>query len=375
MKTTEQPSSTIPDITPEWLYRRLGRDFFAPAGIREINCTNIGEGQGFAGIVLRLGLVYDDATDAPSSMIVKLPSPDPEVRALMSQRDMLFREPRFYRDVIPSLTVRTPRSLHVHIDEPAEDYALVLEDLGDIANEPDRFATVEEVIRLLQAIAPLHAQFWNDPLALEPWLLPVTDNAPDRAADVARISKGVSVIEEFLGESYLLECAREIERQFPKAPTKFPIVRPFTIIHGDFHGNNVAEVNGETYIYDWQVVSRGTPDADVTNLMLSSLSTDDFIAYQEQCYEEYHKALIAAGVSGYPYKKFRKSCTQAMMLNVLKFVVILGTIDFNVPNGQQLRNRVLNTLSAVAEQSDALKFFRRLPMLFMMMKVINLFSR
>lgn len=362
-------------VTPDWLYQQLGRDYCAPAAIRGIACKNIGEGQGFAGIVLRVRIDYDRATDAPTSLIVKLPSPDPEVRALLTKRDMLFKEPRFYRDIVPGLNVRTPRARHVFMDETAGDYALILEDLGDIANAPDKFHSIDDVVSLLRAIAPFHAQFWNHPLALEPWMYPVLDNAVDRQADLQRISRGVQAIEQYFGESYLLDCAREIDRQFVKAPTKIPIMKPFTLIHGDYHFNNVANIGGEICIYDWQIVSRGTPDLDVTNLMLTSLSTDDFVAGQERCYGEYHRALVEAGVSGYKYKKFRKNCDQSMMMNIIKYVAILGTIDMNVPGGNELRNRVLVTLNTIAERTEALKFFKRLPVIFLILRVMALFSR
>lgn len=367
-------STATPDISPEWLYSHLGEAFFQPARISGLRCENIGEGQGFAGIVLRVRLEYDRDTCAPSSLIVKLPTIDPTMRELLINHESFYREARFYRDLAPSSAVQIPRCYCAHIDEGSEDYALILEDLGNIANEGAEFASVDEVIMVLRAVAPFHAQFWNDPVARSPWLVPITDSG-DRETVLQRIVDGIGVIEAHLGPSCLLDCAREIQKHFPKMPKRFPVLKPFTVIHGDLHWNNAARLDDGICLYDWQVVSRGTPDMDITNLMLSSLSVDDLIAHQERCFEAYHEALLAAGVSKYKYKKFRKDCERAMMLNILKFVAILGSIDMNVPGGQELIGRVLTTLNLVAERTEALAFYKRLPILFLLMRAMNLIYR
>lgn len=367
-------STTTSDISPQWLYTHLGDDFFEGARIVDLNSENIGEGQGFAGIVMRVRLEYDCETTAPSSLIVKLPTTDPTMRELLINHESFYREARFYRDLAPSLSVPIPRCYCAHIDETGEDYALILEDLGNIANEGAEFASVEEVMMVLRAVAPFHAQFWNDPVARSPWLIPITDSG-DRETVLQRIVDGIGVIEVHLGPSCLLDCAREIERHFPKMPARFPVLKPFTVIHGDLHWNNAARLDSGICLYDWQVVSRGTPDMDITNLMLSSLSVDDLMAHQERCFQAYHEALLAAGVSKYKYKKFRKDCERAMMLNILKFVAILGSIDMNVPGGPELIDRVLTTLNLVAERTGALKFYKRLPVLFLMMRAMNLIYR
>jgi hypothetical protein len=359
-------------ITPEWITRHMGGHIPPPVKVRRVVCHDIGEGQGFSGKVVRADIEYDQPAAAPSSVVIKLPGADPVIRDLLLHRDLFYREVIFYRDIAPTLAVLTPRVFCALIDEAAEDYVLILEDLGAIDNDPAAFLTVDALAAVLVAIAPAHAQYWNHPGMRAPWLVPISD-AGDRAEDLARIADGVKLIAERQGPGVLLDCAREIEKHFPRAPTRFPVMKPYTLIHGDFHANNLARLGTDVVFYDWQMVSRGTPEVDITNMMLTSLAPEDLRSGQEVLYQAYHRALLQAGVQSYSYRKFRRNCDKAMMLNILKYVAILGSVNFDVRGGAEMRDRVLLGLSCVAEQTDALAYFRRLPLLFLSLRILNLF--
>lgn len=343
--------------------------------ITGVDCENIGEGEGFAGTVIRVNLEYDRPTAAPATLVVKLPTGNPDVRRALVERDIFFREARFYQQLAPQLEIRTPAIFHVQIDEPAQDYVLVMEDLGRLGTTEVQYRTVTEVESYLGALARLHAQFWNDIAVKADWLGPVTDTG-DRTEDIERLERGVKVIESFPGDvSYLLACARLVRKYFPRAPSRFPLLKPYTLTHGDFHGNNVALTDSGVVVYDWQIVSRGTPASDVTNMLMSSLSAEDLLVHQESLFRHYHARLLEAGVRDFPYGKFRKTCDDALTINIIKFIVILGTVDFGEEKGLELRDRTIDTLCMIAKQTNALERFKQLPRLFLLFRFLNLFIK
>jgi len=363
------------DITPEWITPFIASHLEEGTRITAVDCRNIGEGEGFAGTVIRAQLQYDRPTSAPESLVIKLPTEDPEVRRALVQRDIFLREARFYTRLAPGLAVRTPAIFHAEIDEASQDYVLVMEDLGALAADEPGYRTVAEVESFLSALALLHAQYWNDAAVKSDWLKPVTDT-DDRTEDMERLERGVNVIESFPGDvAYLLACARLVQKHFPRAPSRFPLLKPYTLTHGDFHANNVALTDSGVVVYDWQLVSGGAPASDVTNMLITSLSPEDLMIHQEALYRHYHAELLKAGVRRFSYAKFRKTCDDALTINIIKFIVILGTVDFGDEKGLEVRDRAIDTLCMIANQTDALKRFKQLPRMFLILRLLNLFIK
>ena len=78
---------------------------------------------------MRLGLTYATAGAGPTSLFVKLASPDPAHREMIGASAMGEREARFYVDVAPSVDLRVPRSYYAASADDGS-FALLLEDLA-----------------------------------------------------------------------------------------------------------------------------------------------------------------------------------------------------------------------------------------------------
>ena len=106
----------------------------------------------------RFTLEWGDGS-GPTSVVVKVPSSDPNVRAGSFDSSTYLNECEFYRSVAPLVDVAVPGVLAVHYDADARDFAIVLEDLagseqGDQFSEPTdaqltlaAHAVVAEIIR------------------------------------------------------------------------------------------------------------------------------------------------------------------------------------------------------------------------------------
>ena len=108
------------DVTAEWLSDVLGGEV---AGVRE---SRIGDG--LVGMNLRVELV-DAAPELPSSVVIKLPSPDPTSRMTGVMLRNYEREVKFYLEVADSVDVRVPHCHHGEWDADSGDFVLVLEDM------------------------------------------------------------------------------------------------------------------------------------------------------------------------------------------------------------------------------------------------------
>ena len=103
---------------------------------------------------------------ATSTVLVKLPPPDPCARDMMAGA---YRgEVRFYQRVASTVAVRTPACHHAEIADDSGDFVIVLEDLAP-AEQGDQIAgcTADQARDAVVNLAGLHGPRWCDPTLLE----------------------------------------------------------------------------------------------------------------------------------------------------------------------------------------------------------------
>jgi hypothetical protein len=223
-------------------------------------------GFGLVGQVDRIWLDYSgDVRAAPRSLIVKRSSPD-----FTDGSALALAEARFYRERVPeSAGVRAPRVYHCEIDEETGTCLLLLEDLGDAGFVRQLHGCVPDRAALaLAEVSKLHGHWWNrEPPASLGWM-----RAPVDAEISAFCGRWLRA---YTGDwpAVLGETPYLLVRNFD-ALTERLSRSPRTLVHGDFHCQNMAFRGTETVTFiDFQFVQRATAMFDVARFLATSLTT------------------------------------------------------------------------------------------------------
>jgi hypothetical protein len=286
------------ELTAQWL-----TDVMSPllGGTRVlgVECTPVGTGQ--MSDTVRLTPTYDGATDAPRSLIAKLPAADMTSRATAGALRSYEIEVNFYRQLAPQLPVSAPLCYHADVDATATDFVLLLEDVAP-ARPGDQLAgcNIEQAALAVEELPRLHAPLWGDVgLAKLDWL----HRDPEQAA----IFTSQLVAGLFVGfrDRYADRLDDDIvtlgERLMGRLPTYFrDRPEPWTVVHGDFRLDNLlfgSETGGPLVtVVDWQTAAHGPGIADLSYFVGAGLLTEARRQHERDLVRSYHDALCATGV-------------------------------------------------------------------------------
>ena len=198
----------LDDLTPSWLTSALRASGDLDDGeVVTVVREPLGEGEGFLGDIARLRLSYRNG-DGPDALVAKLPKL--ANRAMGELLGAYERESCFYAELASDLPLATPRLYYGDFDRAAASerqatilaladrtprrltarmtelgkwvaarkkrrYILLIEDLeGTTPGDQVAGVSTERCATVLEAIAAMHAAFWESP-ALDDrfWLLPL----------------------------------------------------------------------------------------------------------------------------------------------------------------------------------------------------------
>ncbi|HEX6388585.1 MAG TPA: phosphotransferase [Solirubrobacteraceae bacterium] len=286
------------ELTPEWFTAVLGRPVAA------VDAAPIGTGQ--VGLVLRAELTYDgDASPpAPSSLVVKIPSPDPGSRQMATAMGLYEGEVRFYSEIAPRLGPAVP-AMHWAAFEDGGRFTLVLDDLSDGSVVGDMVAGcgADEATLAIGALARFQAPVWDDPgLPSRPWLGHAKTDLLFGA-----VAPSVPVFVERFADRLAPEHIALVERLAPKAAGYRECVwrPPYVIAHSDYRLDNMLFGNGDgappISVVDWQGARLGPPLLDAAVFLASCVSTEQRRALEHDLLRAYHADLRAARITGFSF--------------------------------------------------------------------------
>lgn len=297
--------AATPDaLTAAWLTAalRLGGHLETAVAVSSVGRRPLGTGQ--MGDSFRISLRYDGPTNAPLSLVAKLPALDERSRSTAKALRNYEREVRFYQQIAPSLSARIPQAYYADIDIDTGSFAILLEDLSP-AQQGDQLAgcTIEVAEAAIAHIVPVHAAHWNDPeLHNLTWLL--GDPDASRAMLLALLPQLWIGFQDRYRDNLTPAVYRAGEHIFARLDEYLtPQPGPLTITHGDFRLDNLLLTTGSTVeiagIVDWQTCAIGPGPVDVAYFIGGGLRPDDRRRHEEPLVNAYHQGLIAAGVHGY----------------------------------------------------------------------------
>lgn len=298
---TDRPTEiadTPEALTPEWLTAALqSSGSLRGASVVEVTTSPLGTGQ--MSDSLRVTLTYDQTTDAPATIVAKLPSTDPGTRASALSLRNYEKELRFYQSLAPTVTVRVPRVHYSDLAATPDRFVLLLEDLAP-AKPGDQLAGcgIDVAERAVIELVGLHAPRWADPTLEDlDWLVETTR------------SEGAGPLLVMLWTGFCDRYADRLTTEIVTAGTHLfdnidglLIPRgPRTIVHGDYRLDNllIDPSTDAITVVDWQTTAAGSAAYDVAYFIGAGLGLADRRAHEERIVRDYHDRLIDAGVRDY----------------------------------------------------------------------------
>lgn len=308
-------------LNPVWLTAAL-RFAGNEVTIRDVSRQRIGTGQ--MGVSYRLRLEVDgDGGDFPSTIVAKLPSPDREMRPLVSGAYRL--EANFYSEIAGTVAIHTPGCYLALISDDSTSFVLLLEDLAP-AVQGDQLAGcgVDQAEDAVVNLAGLHGPRWCDPTLAElPWLSHADEENIRMLA--ALMGPATTTFVERYGD-HLEDHHREVLFTVAEAIPAWMLARQerFAVLHGDYRLDNLlfpADGSRGVAAVDWQTLDLGLPTRDLAYFLATSLQPDDRRRHEEHLVAAYHGALLAYGVDGYSidecFDDYRFSTLHGPLITVL----------------------------------------------------------
>lgn len=284
----------IEDLTTTWLSEALGTQ------VDELTSVPVGTGQ--IGTCYRLTLQSSaGGSDVPTTMLAKLPAPDPGARELLA--NVYRSEMRFYDLIAPTVDVRVPATYYAEMSPDSGDFTLLMEDLSP-REQGDQLAgcSVAQAADSVVNLAGLHGPRWCDPTLLEIDTLSVNDSESielllamwDPTADLFLDRLGALVPDE--DAATIRACGDVIERWLLARSHRYGLV------HGDYRLDNLLfppDGSDGVVAVDFQTLSLALPARDLAYFLGTSLSVDDRRTHERELVAAYHRALTSYGVQGY----------------------------------------------------------------------------
>ena len=290
-------------ITSEWLTAVLRASGLLETGTASVSgVQRVGADSGYASQVGRIRTGFDGCvTSLPDSMIVKLAASGTDVSWSEFIAEKYARECAFYTRVWPDVGVRTPVCYFAAHEAETRRVVLLLEDLGTARfGDAESSWSQDEAESIVDALAGLHAKWWNHPnLDSWRWLPPFGDGTAQLEKLPGRRSVFLDRYREVVSPD-LRELTMRLGQQVADRLRRLS-APPRTLLHGDLHLDNVAFPGGETgrpVLFDWQCVAKGLGVVDLA-LFITMGSPEHRRMGEQKLIRRYHARLAAAGVTGY----------------------------------------------------------------------------
>lgn len=289
---------------------------------------------GAVGDMARIRLEYDGSGDpGPASVVAKLRGTT-EVQVGMDRAmDLYNREARFYAELADRVPVGTPRIFHIG-DGTARP--MLMEDLGGLRiGDQMEGLSVPDAERIMDALADMHAEFWNAPELDADWLA-----EPAQGVYAGMIVQLVTSGVETLCDRYTGRVPDGVlDGVAEAAPRWGDVLRrcaegPKTLVHNDCRLDNLFfRGDGHPVFVDWQVLARTRGTQDVGNLLAGSMNIDDLRANWESLLRRYHDRIRSRGVDDYSWEECVCHYRQNVLYPLGAGIALLGQLDIGDARG------------------------------------------
>jgi len=331
---TAIPIADSPEaLTPDWLTAALTTSQVLDTGrVVEVKASSIGTGQMCD--CVRLAIRYDGPTDAPRTIVAKLPAADETSRATAKSLRSYESEVRFYQQLAHELPIRTPHVYYADIDDDVASFVLLLEDMAP-AQQGDQLAgcSPEQAQIAVEELVNLHVPRWGDPALTEiEWL------HRDKAAQ----NQFLAALLPGMWEGFLDRYSNDLGADVVEAgKVLFSDIEAYlagdpgslTVVHGDYRLDNLlfdpAPGGDPVAVVDWQMCTDGPAMNDVAYFIGAGLKVEDRRAVEADLVHSYHALLSGAGVTDYSldecWLQYRRGTWSGLVMAVAASMLVERT--------------------------------------------------
>jgi hypothetical protein len=239
-----------------------------------VDLQRIAVGEGFLGELARLTLSYGDGSDGPRSLIAKIPTTDGGLKPIGLMLQVYEREARAYNEVIPQLKVRTANAVYNEMDVEADEYCLILEDVGHLeAGDHHAGGTLDQARAAMIGAARMHGRWWGNVDELD-WVPPI--DSPLNLGLQGMAESSFPGVVDMYGHLLGDDVVAHLERFIPTISEMLVAYGSMsrTLSHNDFRLDNMFFDDGELVLIDWQLVGRGDGMGDLCPFMSTNFDSE-----------------------------------------------------------------------------------------------------
>jgi Phosphotransferase enzyme family len=355
-----QPIPTIDLLDAAWFTNMLqvGGHLARDNAVASSAPTRLGAGEGMASLLWRVTLTYDQPSDAPASVIVKLATDDPHRLFIMQSAKFYAREVRFYDELATDAPVRVPLCLHAAIDHDTSLFILVLEDVGQLRHVDQVVGCgFDDAVQALRTIAKFHARWWGqDHGDLASTFVPMNDGFNQFVVPMLH-GQSWPAARDARPDLWPDDVCEFLDGFVAKVPLILDgLMGPNTLIHNDYRVDNLLWDGDEIVVLDFQMSSIASGLLDVAYFIGQSIPKEIRKERFDDLLDAYLAELAANGVvldRNVALDKYR--C--ALVFGFMWPLGLMGSYDTLDPRGRELADTMLDRhLSAVAD-CDALSLY------------------
>ncbi len=280
----------------------LLRDSSVTAGATVLGVERHPVGAGQVASCVELVLTVE-GRDEPVAVVAKAPSDDPVSLATSKALHLYEREVRFYADVAPTVSIRTPACHLAAYDEDSGRFLLLLESLTPAADVDQLVGlSLDRAGLALRELAGLHAPHWGAASLDARTFVHDADGAGEAGVDL--LPALFAMFLDRFGDELTVPTRHVVEWLAPRLEAYYAgRPGPTTVQHGDFRTDNLLFEGRHGAVpmatVDWQMVTIGAAALDVAYLLTTSLDTEDRRRHEHELLDAYHERLCELGVTGY----------------------------------------------------------------------------
>ena len=326
---------SLHEVTPSWLTEALHYKLpSTDASVKSYTAESIGEGKGFMNQITRLRLSYDnEPKDLPREVILKLPSTDPDLRAISEMLGVYQREVRFYEEIAANANLPTPYSYFSAADPATGHTVILLEDLGNAGQGDSVVGCSQKDAQLaISQLAKFHASWWENPQLEHLDWMPLKDAESSIYQELYAHSwkRFVQIAGDGMpGE--LRELGGRLSQHIPTVKAKLT-VPPRTIVHGDYRLDNCflgTPTNSQSIVvFDWEYCARGRGTYDVATFISEAFPPQRRRNEEMSLLRMYHSLLIEDGIQNYSYEDCLLDYRLSMLEIFMFWISAGGYCDF-----------------------------------------------